>query len=78
MGPDQEVVIGEPEGLPPRQAPVPPELEPAGRLVGVAEPLHLHLLELAAAVDEVAGGDLVAEGLADLGDAERDLDPHGV
>ena len=37
------------------------------------EELHLHLLELAGAEDEVAGGDLVAEGLADLGDAERRL-----
>src|SRR3954468_20038325 len=34
------------------------------------EELHLHLLELAGAEDEVARRDLVAEGLADLGDAE--------
>ena len=40
---------------------------------GRHEELHLHLLELARAEDEVAGGDLVAEGLADLGDAERRL-----
>ena len=37
------------------------------------EELHLHLLELARAEDEVARGDLVAEGLADLRDAERRL-----
>lgn len=37
------------------------------------EELHLHLLELAGAEDEVAGGDLVAEALADLADAERRL-----
>ena len=37
------------------------------------EVLHLHLLELAHPEDEVAGRDLVAERLADLGDAERQL-----
>ena len=37
------------------------------------EVLHLHLLELAHPEHEVAGRDLVAEGLADLRDAERDL-----
>ena len=36
------------------------------RLVGLDEELELHLLELAGAEDVVAGGDLVAEGLADL------------
>ena len=38
---------------------------------GRDEELHLHLLELARAEDEVARRDLVAEGLADLGDPER-------
>ena len=37
------------------------------------EELHLHLLELTGAEDEVARGDLVAERLADLRDAERRL-----
>ena len=37
------------------------------------EVLHLHLLELAGAEDEVLGGDLVAERLAHLGDAEGRL-----
>ena len=39
-----------------------------------AEVLDLHLLELARAEGEVARVDLVAEGLADLGDAEGHLD----
>ncbi len=43
---------------------------------GVHEELHLHLLEFARAEDEVPGGDLVAERLADLGDAERHLLPR--
>ena len=43
------------------------------RLVGRDEELHLHLLELARAEDEVAGRDLVAERLADLRDPERRL-----
>ena len=50
-----------------------PVLEPLRRLVGRHEVLHLHLLELARAEDEVAGRDLVAKRLADLGDAERRL-----
>jgi hypothetical protein len=37
------------------------------------EELHLHLLELEGPEDEVAGGDLVAERLADLGDPEGRL-----
>src|SRR5690606_21775383 len=37
------------------------------------EELHLHLLELPRAEDEVARRDLVAEGLADLADAVRRL-----
>ena len=41
--------------------------------LGFDEELHLHLFELAGAEDEVAGGDLVAETLADLADAERRL-----
>ena len=42
-------------------------------LGGRHEELHLHLLELARAEDEVAGRDLVAKALADLGDPERRL-----
>ena len=43
---------------------------------GLDEELHLHLLELARAEDEVARRDLVPERLADLRDAERDLLPR--
>src|SRR6185436_14521269 len=42
-------------------------------LVGRHEELHLHLLELERAEDEVPRRDLVAERLADLRDAERRL-----
>lgn len=42
------------------------------------EVFDLHLLEFAGAEDEVARGDLVAEGLTDLGDAERNLYAAGV
>ena len=41
------------------------------------EELHLHLLELAGAEDEVARGDLVAKALADLPDTERRLLARG-
>ena len=50
-----------------------PVLVPVLGLVGRNEELHLHLLELERAEDEVPRGDLVAERLADLGDAERRL-----
>src|SRR5690606_24527312 len=54
-----------------------PLLEPF--LIGARldEELRLLLLELASAEDEVAGRDLVAERLADLGDAEGDLLARG-
>src|SRR6185369_12748242 len=45
-------------------------------LVRVDEELDLHLLELARPEDEVARRDLVAKGLADLGDTERELAPR--
>ena len=47
-------------------------------LVRRHEVLHLHLLELTGAEHEVAGRDLVAERLADLGDAEGRLLPRGL
>ena len=60
--------------LVPRQPPRQPLVERRRRaLARPDEVLHLHLLELAHPEDEVAGADLVAEALADLGDPERDL-----
>src|SRR5262249_46983257 len=50
---------------------VDPVAVPALRVCGRDEELHLHLLELAHPEEEVAGRDLVSEGLADLRDAER-------
>ncbi len=50
-----------------------PVLEPVLGFGRRDEELHLHLLELARAEDEVPRRDLVAEGLADLRDAERRL-----
>ena len=44
----------------------------------MAEPFHLHLLELAGAEDEVSRRHFVAEALADLGDAEGHFDAGGV
>ena len=40
--------------------------------------MHLHLLEFAHAEDELAGDDLVPEGLADLRDAKRQLHAAGL
>ena len=57
----------------PAQPLVDPVAVPLLRLGGRDEELHLHLLELERAEDEVARRDLVAERLADLRDAERRL-----
>ncbi len=48
---------------------------PVDRLQRIDEELDLHLLELAGPEDEIAGRDLVAKGLADLGDPKRQLPP---
>ena len=50
-----------------------PILEPLHVGAGLAEELQLHLLKLTGTEGEVAGGDLVAEGLTDLADAEGQL-----
>ena len=54
-----------------------PVVEPLQISAGLAEELQLHLLELADAEDEVARGDLVAEGLTDLAHAEGQLAAGG-
>ena len=80
------VVVAQPElstrGCPRSSVPpeplVQPVLEPTGGLIGGDEVLHLHLLELPGPEDEVLRGDLVAEGLAHLGDAEGRLLPSGL
>jgi len=66
-------VGGHPEVEVPVHAFLAPVLVPLGRVGRGHEVLHLHLLELAGAEDPVLRGDLVAEALADLGDAERGL-----
>src|SRR5579875_1241884 len=73
-----QVLLADAEAGVPVQAGVDPLLVPL--LVGARadEELHLHLLELAGAEDEVPRRDLVAERLADLPDAERDLAPRGL
>ena len=57
----------------PLAAELPPVLEPLQIGARLAEELQLHLLKLPDAEDEVAGGDLVAEGLAHLTHAEGQL-----
>src|SRR5437763_11770988 len=66
MGSDAEVLV-------PAHPLLEPVLEPLLGVLRRDEELHLHLLELASAKDEVARRDLVAEALADLRDPERRL-----
>ena len=75
VGPGAQVALSEAQ-LAVEGDPLPnPVIEPLGGGVGMAEELHLRLLELARAESEIAGVDLVAEGLTDLSDPEGDLLP---
>jgi len=75
----REMRLGQTDREQPLPAPLDPLLVafvPVGILVD--EILHLHLLKLARAEDEVARRDLVAERLANLRNAERQLHAAGV
>ena len=61
------------ERIQPVTAEAAPVIEPLQIRAGLAEELQLHLLKLAHAEDELAGGDLVTERLAYLGHAERNF-----
>src|SRR5579871_1847796 len=56
-----QVVPRKTQSLPPAHALLAPECIPVARLLGMAEELDLHLLELAAAEGEIAWRDLVAK-----------------
>ena len=73
MGPRAQVLLAHAEVEEPLEASLDPILVPLLVLARLHEVLHLHLLELAGAEDEVAWRDLVAERLADLRDAEGHL-----
>src|SRR5215212_4356759 len=68
-----EVLLIHTEVQVPVEALVDPVLVPLLIRAGLDEELHLHLLELARAEDEVARCDLVPKRLPDLGDPERHL-----
>ena len=72
-----EVLVLQADGEQPVVAERAPVVEPLKVGARLAEEFELHLLELAHAEDEVARRDLVAEGLADLADAERELFARG-
>ena len=72
------VLVAESERAMPLHAGLAPMVEPAQLVARTDEELHLHLLELAHAEDELPRDDLIAERLADLRDAERNLHPAGL
>ena len=72
------VLCSEAESLMPLHARFLPAWEPLQFGAGLNEELHLHLLELAHTEDELAGYYLVAEGLANLRYAERNLHSAGL
>ena len=65
------------QGDQPVLAEVLPVSEPFKVCVRLAEEFHFHLLKFSGTEGEVAGGDLVTEGLADLADTERQFLPGG-
>ena len=65
-------LVAEAEGLVPAETEFLPFLEPLHLGTGANEELHLHLLELSHAEDELTGNYFVTESLAYLGDAEGD------
>src|SRR5205814_2754134 len=62
--------------LPPVEPPLAPAVVPFILRARPDKILHLHLFELAVAKDKVPGDDFVAEGFADLRNAERYLLAH--
>ena len=74
----REFVPVQPEVHVPLEAPVPPVPVPVARVLRRTEELDLHLFELAAPKREIAWIDLVAEGLADLSDAEGNTHAGGI
>ena len=75
--PQAQVLVLQTDGKQPVVAEGPPILEPLQVGAGLAEELQLHLLKLPDPEDEVAGGNLVAERLADLAHAEGQLAAGG-
>ena len=72
-----QLILFHAERLQPVEAEASPVLEPLKIRPRNAEELQFHLLKLTGAEGEVARGDLVAEGLADLADAEGQLPAGG-
>src|ERR687890_908421 len=62
----------------PRHAPLPPPLEPLTVGSRLHKELHLHLLELSSPENEVSRCNLVAKGLSDLSDTERNALSRGL
>ena len=73
MVPQPQILVVHPKAQQPVVAEAAPVLKPGKVGARLAEELQLHLLELQNAEGEVARGDLVAEALAHLADAEGNL-----
>src|SRR3712207_4980737 len=69
------VLVTHAKSLMPGQSMLLPVLKPLHFSAGLAEELHLHLLELAHTEDELAGHNLISEGLTYLCYAEWELLP---
>ncbi len=72
---EAELAFRNAETFVPVEAGLNPSVQPLSGLIRLDEKLQLHLLELTGAEEEVAGGDLVSERLADLSDTEGEFHP---
>ena len=72
------VLRAEAQCLVPSHAGLFPAGEPLEFGAGLDKELHLHLLELSHAEDKLSSHDLIAEGLTDLRDTERNLHAAGL
>ncbi len=78
VGTQAQVILPDAETQIPPASLLEPVVEPFICRLRPDEVLDFHLLELPAAEDEVAGGNLVAERFPELGDAERQTFPRRV
>ncbi len=77
MVPEPQVFRLDAKGNQPIPAEAAPVFKPLHILPRLAEELQLHLLKLPRTEDEVAGGDLIPEGFANLRDTQGQLAPGG-
>src|SRR5439155_25865703 len=73
-----QAIFGNAQRMPPLHALRLPEFIPFLRFIRMAEPLHLHLLKLARAENEIPRRDFIAKAFSNLRHTEWDFHARGV